>query len=134
MCAKRDNVGLLGAVGYSHIYLSNLDFKVWILCVLEILFIGSATMIQGNSWWNLLSLTLLSIELGKITSWYISHLLWCNRLHCDQKCYRSHDMYWFTSTLYFYHAFVIVFTLSISLLLLHFNISRAWTLWVILVN
>jgi hypothetical protein len=35
---KCDNVGLLSAIGY--IYLGNLDFKVWILCVLEILFIG----------------------------------------------------------------------------------------------
>ena len=28
LCAKCDNVGLLGAVGYSHIYLDNLDFKL----------------------------------------------------------------------------------------------------------
>jgi hypothetical protein len=42
LCAKCDNVGFLGAIGY--IYLGNLDFKVWILCVLEILFIGSVTI------------------------------------------------------------------------------------------
>ena len=47
---KWGNVGLLGAIGYnSHIYLGNPDFMGWILCVLEILFIGSETMIQGNS-------------------------------------------------------------------------------------
>ena len=44
---KCDNwqYGRLGAIGYSHyiIYLGNLDFKVWILCVLEVLFIGSET-------------------------------------------------------------------------------------------
>jgi hypothetical protein len=34
--------------------------------VLEILFIGSVTMTQGNSWLNLISLLLLFIELGKI--------------------------------------------------------------------
>jgi hypothetical protein len=45
---KCENVGLLGAIGYSHIYLGNLDFKVWSLCVFEILFIDIATMIQGN--------------------------------------------------------------------------------------
>ena len=49
LCVKCVNVGLLGAIGYSHIYLGNLDFKVWILCVLKILFIGSATMIQWSS-------------------------------------------------------------------------------------
>ena len=47
LCAKCDNVGHLGAIGY--IYLDNLDFTVRILCVLKILFIGSATMTQGNS-------------------------------------------------------------------------------------
>jgi hypothetical protein len=47
LCVKCDNVGLLGAIGY--IYLDNLDFKVCILCVLEILFISSAIMTQGNS-------------------------------------------------------------------------------------
>jgi hypothetical protein len=62
------NIGHLGAIGYySHIYLGNLNFKgVWILCVLEMLFIGNATMIQGNSWLNLIPLLLLFIELGKI--------------------------------------------------------------------
>jgi hypothetical protein len=66
LCAKRDSAGHLGAIRYSHIYLGNFDFKGWILCVLEILFIGSATMIQGNSWLNLIFLLLLFIELGKI--------------------------------------------------------------------
>ena len=66
LCVKCDNVGLLGAIGYSHICLGNLDFKVWILCVLEILFTGSATMSQGSSRLNLISLLILFIELGKI--------------------------------------------------------------------
>jgi hypothetical protein len=47
-------------------YLGNLDFKVWILCGLQILFIGSSTMRQKNSWLNLISLLLLFIELGKV--------------------------------------------------------------------
>jgi hypothetical protein len=60
LCVKCDNVGHWGAIGYSLIYLGNLDFKVWILCVLEILFIGSATMIQEeNSWQSLIPLLLL---------------------------------------------------------------------------
>ena len=46
LCVKCGNVGLLGATGYSHVYLGNLDFKVWALCVFEILLIGSATDIS----------------------------------------------------------------------------------------
>ena len=61
LCVKYDNVGILGAIDYSHIYLlRNLDFKVWILCVLEILFIGSANMTQGNNWLKLISYYLLN--------------------------------------------------------------------------
>ena len=67
LCVKCDNVGLLGAIGYSRIYLDNLDFKEQILCgAWNLIFIGSATMIQGNDWPKLISLLLLFIELDKI--------------------------------------------------------------------
>ena len=127
---KCDNVGLLGAIGY--IYLGNLDFKMWILCVLEILFIGSVTMTQGNSWINIISSLLLFIELGKILLGIICHL--CNRFHCDQGCYRSHDMIWFKSILYF-RIRLLLCSLSVSVYYCCTLIFQvAWTLWVILVN
>jgi uncharacterized Tic20 family protein len=69
LCVKCDDVGLSGAIGYySHIYLGNFDFTVWILlCVLKILFIGSATiMIQENSWRNIIPLLLSFIGSDKI--------------------------------------------------------------------
>jgi hypothetical protein len=59
LCVKCDNMDHWGAIGYSHIYLGNLNFKVWVLCVIEILFISSATMILENSWQNLILLLLL---------------------------------------------------------------------------
>ena len=46
-----------------------------------------------------------------------------NQLLCDQECYRSRDMYWFKSIVYFSHIFFTVFSLNICLLLLCFNIS-----------
>ena len=49
LCVECDNVGHLGAIGYSHICLYNLVFKVSILCVLEILFIGSATTVREKN-------------------------------------------------------------------------------------
>jgi hypothetical protein len=68
LCVECDNVGRLGAIDYySHIYLGNLEFKGWILCVIGILFISSAIMIQGNSWLNLIYLLLLVfIESDKV--------------------------------------------------------------------
>jgi hypothetical protein len=117
LCVKCDNVGLLRAIDYSHTYLGNLDCKEWILCVLEILFICRATMIQGNNWRNLISLLLLFIELGKI-------LLGIYYAICVINCtVIKSAMYWFKKYFVFSHAFVVVFTLSICLLLLHFNIS-----------
>ena len=39
LCIKCDNMGLFGAIDYSHIYLGNLDFEEQVLCALEVLFI-----------------------------------------------------------------------------------------------
>ena len=79
---------------------------------------------------------LLFIDLGKILLGIyctVCHYL-CNRLHCDQECYRSHDMYWFKSIIYF-RMRLLLCSLWVSLYYCCTLIFQvAWTLWVILVN
>ena len=124
LCVKCDNAGHLGAIGYSHIYSGNLDFKGWVWCVLQILlFIGSATtMTQGNSWINLISmLLLLFIELDKtFLGIYVIYVIDCIVVI---KSAIVHTACIGLKVICISHAFVNVFILSICLLLLHFNIS-----------
>ena len=48
LCIKCDNMGLFGAIDYSHIYLGNLDFEEQVLCALEVLFI----LVVHHLWHN----------------------------------------------------------------------------------
>ena len=111
------------------------------VCAWNLIYIGQCnydTSAQASSWpkFIILSLLLLFIELDKILLGIYSMSFVICVIDCtsDQECYRSHDMYWYKSILYFRMRLLLRSTWLSVYYCCTLIFQVAWTLWVILVN